>query len=308
MKLLIAGPDTFAKVVCSTLLVRCLKQQLPEVQIHYQIKEQLQDALVANPYIDVLETEISTWQEAENVDCVIDLTASKEWKGVAAKKDYAYISSKGSLLQRLGIDIGRQKPHLAMQYLSAAKSLMVRDDGRGLNYFIPPAGRIAAQDIPTAHSAGYIILVLDEASLKEHFMLLLQAFCRQMQHPFILIGGQREAAWAAGLSAIDPVKIYAACGKFTRNETADLIQYARLVVTPETAWMQVAAAFNKPVVALSGTAKSSLWFPPFYGQQFLKQQHQLPYALINSAVAQKAVPVRAGQLVQAVQQLLLNKQ
>jgi ADP-heptose:LPS heptosyltransferase len=90
-----------------------------------------------------------------------------------------------------------------------------------------------------------------------------------------------EVAGDAGnISQADPIKIYSACGKFSANETADLIGRAKLVITSDNAWMQVAAALKKPVVALRQGTGFSEYFPPFYPQQMLQSGKPL-YKEVN---------------------------
>jgi heptosyltransferase-2 len=45
-------------------------------------------------------------------------------------------------------------------------------------------------------------------------------FCEKMDHPIILLGGKEDASNGNEIAAIDPVKIYNACGKFSINESA----------------------------------------------------------------------------------------
>ena len=52
MKLLIVRFSSIGDVVLTTPVVRCLKQQLPDVTIHFITKKAFLPVLVNNPYID----------------------------------------------------------------------------------------------------------------------------------------------------------------------------------------------------------------------------------------------------------------
>lgn len=50
---------------------------------------------------------------------------------------------------------------------------------------------------------------------------------------------------AEAIALVDAIKIYNACGKFSFDESADLLRQAKLLVTCNAGWMQVGAALKK---------------------------------------------------------------
>ena len=64
---------------------------------------------------------------------------------------------------------------------------------------------------------------------------------------------------------MDDVKVYNACGKFSLNESADLVRKSKLVVTNDTGLMHIAAAFKRPVISLWGNTVPSFGMYPYYG-------------------------------------------
>jgi hypothetical protein len=85
----------------------------------------------------------------------------------------------------------------------------------------------------------------------------------------ILLGGPEDAAVGEKLAAIDPIKIYNACGKFNLNESAGLVRQAKLVVTHDTGLMHIAAAFKRPVVSIWGNTVPEFGMYPYYGENYL---------------------------------------
>ncbi len=72
------------------------------------------------------------------------------------------------------------------------------------------------------------------------------------------------------------IKVYNACGKFSLHETADLIRKAKLLVSHDNGWMQMAAALKKPVITVWGSTTPSLGETPYYGENHLAN-HAHPY-------------------------------
>ena len=62
---------------------------------------------------------------------------------------------------------------------------------------------------------------------------------------------------------IDPVKIYNACGKFSLNESADLVRKAKVVIAHDTGLMHIAAAFKKDVISVWGNTVPSFGMYPY---------------------------------------------
>ena len=67
------------------------------------------------------------------------------------------------------------------------------------------------------------------------------------------------------IASLDPVKIYNACGKFSINESADLVRKAKLVVTNDTGMMHIAATYKRPIISLWGNTVPSFGMYPYFG-------------------------------------------
>jgi heptosyltransferase-2 len=100
-----------------------------------------------------------------------------------------------------------------------------------------------------------------------------------MDHPIMLLGDNNDAAIGNEIAAIDPVKIYNACGKFRINESADLVRKAKIVITNDTGLMHIAAAFKRPIISLWGNTVPSFGMTPYYGDapvsDVIMQTHKL---------------------------------
>jgi ADP-heptose:LPS heptosyltransferase len=89
-------------------------------------------------------------------------------------------------------------------------------------------------------------------------------FAGEMDHPLIILGGKEDAENGKEIATADPVKVYNACGKFSINESADLVRKAKIVVTHDTGLMHIAAAYKRPIVSLWGNTVPSFGMYPYY--------------------------------------------
>jgi len=278
MKFLIIRFSSIGDIVLTTPVVRCLKKQLPDVQIHYVTRYSFRTILESNPYIDKvhyynndLHTLIDELKQ-ENFDYVIDLHHNlrtlKVKRGLRKKsfsfnklniEKWIYTNFKWNVMPDV---------HIVDRYLDTLKSFEVKNDGAGLDYFIPEKHKVKESDIPTSHHAGYIGVVIGAAlNTKKMPLEKLQHLCGAIDHPIILLGGKEDAANGEQIAAADPIRIYNACGKFNLNESADLVRRAKLIVTHDTGLMHIAAAFKKTVVSIWGNTVPSFGMSAYYGNK-----------------------------------------
>jgi ADP-heptose:LPS heptosyltransferase len=300
MKFLIIRFSSIGDIVLTTPVIRCLKKQLVTAEVHYLTKVSFQPILKANPYVDRIHTlkdnldEVIEELKKEDFDYVIDLHHNlRTWKVKRALKKQAFSFDKLNigkwLLTNFKIDRLPNR-HIVDRYLDTLKEFNVTNDGAGLDYFIPADEELRSTDIPTSHQAGYIGLVIGAAHATKRLPLhKLETICKETHHPLILLGGPEDAETAKKLSAIDPIKIYNACGQFKLNESAALVRQAKMIVTHDTGLMHIAAAFKRPIISIWGNTVPEFGMYPYYGDNFLFHYRQgnqrlfgdLPYQIME---------------------------
>lgn len=292
MKFLIIRLSSFGDIVLTTPVMRCLKKQHPQAEIHYLTRPAYAEVLQANPYMDRLHLAAPNLHailpelQSEQFDAVIDLhhnLNSLRVKKYLGKPAHAFhkLNIEKWLRTALKIDL-LPELHIVDRYLNTLRSFGVQNDGAGLDYFIPVHDQVRDTDIPVSHQAGYVGVVIGAAlNTKKMPAATLQQLCKRIDYPVILLGGPEDRETGEGIAAADPVKIYNACGKFRFNESADLVRRSRLIVTHDTGLMHVAAAFKKPVVSIWGNTIPEFGMYPYYGDNYLKQVPQPPYDLIQ---------------------------
>ncbi|UAY51382.1 glycosyltransferase family 9 protein [Ferruginibacter albus] len=288
MKFLVIRLSSIGDIVLASPVLRCLKQQVTDAEVHFLTKSSFKIVTEANPYIDKFfyynnnMDELIEDLKEENYDYIIDLhnnirtlrikTALKVKSNTINK-----LNTQKFLLTKLRINL-MPGIHITKRSLQTVESFGVKDDGFGLDYFIPEKDIVPQKDIPTSHLAGFIAIVIGASYFTKKLPVhKLKELCNKIDHPIILLGGKDDEKNGREIAAVDPVKIYNACGKFNLNESADLVRRSKLVISHDTGLQYIACAFNKQVLAIWGGTTPKLDVEPYYGSRFLSTQNKLPY-------------------------------
>ncbi len=278
MKFLIIRFSSIGDIVLTTPVVRCLKQQVPDAEVHYLTKFSFQKVVASNPYIDKFYYLNNDWDllmhelKDENYDYIIDLHNNiRTLKIKRELKVKAFAFNKLNVQKWLltNLKINRMPAvHIVDRYLDTVKPFGVNNDGKGLDYFIPQEEETKQSDLPHSHYLGYVGLVIGAAHATKRLPTeQLKKLCTLLNHPIILLGGPEDKATGNEIAAVDPVKIYNACGKFSINESADLVRKAKLIVTHDTGLMHIAAALHKPIISVWGNTVPAFGMTPYYGNK-----------------------------------------
>lgn len=287
MKILIIRFSSIGDIVLTTPVVRCIKNQVPNAQVHYLTKRSFQSIIESNPFIDqcfYLEGDIMPViieLLKEKYDVVIDLHKNLRTRYVRAMLRQAFNSNiqsysfsklnvKKWLLTTFKINLLPDRS-IVDRYFDAVKKIGVKNDGQGLNYFIPEADELKKDDLPTSHSLGFAACAIGgQHATKKMPVHKWIELCKSISIPVVLLGGKEDAEVAEEIRKTDGIKIYNACGKFNLNESAHIIQKSRFVITHDTGMMHVAAAFKKPVISIWGNTVPEFGMYPYYGYNNLK--------------------------------------
>jgi len=276
MKFLVIRFSSIGDIVLASPAIRCLKKQVVTAEVHFLTKRSFKAVTEANPYIDkffYLEDNLAELIEQlhnENYDYVIDLHnnfRSARIRRALHKQTHVIdkLNWQKFLLTKLHINRmpGR---HISQRSLDTLKNFGVRDDGKGLDYFIPEGDFIKDEDLPTSHLAGYIALVIGASyETKKLPVYKLQELCLQIAYPIVLVGGKEDVEEGNAIESVAPGKIYNACGKFNLSESADIVRRSNLVISHDTGLQYIACAFGKQVLAIWGSTSPQLDVEPYYG-------------------------------------------
>jgi heptosyltransferase-2 len=275
-KFLIIRLSSIGDIVLTTPVIRCLKQQVPDAEVHFLVRSQFKTVVEHNPYIDKIHVLAHSWElmmeelQSEHYDFIIDLHHNAKTlriKSALKVKAYSFykLNIQKYFLTAFKINV-LPKIHIVDRYMDTLKTFGVKNDGKGLDYFISKEEEIKKKDLPVSHSAGYHAFVIGAAhGTKRWPVHKWKSFCEQLRHPIVLLGDDSDAQRGEEIASVDPIKIYNACGKFKLNESADIIRGAKMVISNDTGLMHIAAAYKKPIISLWGNTVPSFGMTPYYG-------------------------------------------
>jgi ADP-heptose:LPS heptosyltransferase len=274
VKILIIRFSSIGDVVLTTPVIRCCKQQIKNAEIHFVTKSAFKSTLENNPYVDKLITFEKDLSEAlpqlkkENYDYVIDLhnnLRSTRLKLALGKKSSTFkkLNVKKWLAVNLKSKTALPDVHIVHRYLEAAAPLGVKDDGKGLNYFISEKDKVDLDSIGSELKNGYVALVVGGSYYTKKIPLnKLTAICNNSKLPVVLLGG-KEDNYIAEQVVSKTKNTFNLCGKFTLNQSAFVIRHSSFVITSDTGLMHIAAAFGKKIFSLWGNTIPEFGMYPY---------------------------------------------
>jgi heptosyltransferase-2 len=206
----------------------------------------------------------------ENFDYVIDLhhnIRTLKLKTGLGVKSYSFNKLNIRKWFFTALKLNMMPPvHIVDRYMETVSSFGVKNDGNGLDYFIPRDESIKESDLPLPHQVAYIAIVIGAAlKTKQLPTGKLQELCSLIDFPIVLLGGPEDRQQGEIIAETDQHKIYNACGKFSLNESADLVKKAKLVITHDTGLMHVAAAFKKSIISIWGNTVPEFGMTAYFG-------------------------------------------
>ena len=277
-KFLIIRFSSIGDIVLTTPVIRCLRKQYPDAEIHFLTKQAFYGIVANNPYINKIHVLAESFElmlhelKTEEYDYIIDLhhnlrtlRIKRFLKNVKAFS-FNKLNVEKFIYTNLKINT-LPKKHIVDRNLETVASLGVTNDELGLDYFIPQKDIVSNNDIPTSHLHGYLAIVIGAAlATKKLPVHKLRELCKAINHPVILLGGKEDVENGKAIAAGDEIKIYNACGKFNLNESADLLRRSKLVISHDTGLMHIAAALQKRVIAIWGNTVPDFGMYPYYGK------------------------------------------
>ena len=289
-KILIIRFSSIGDIVLTTPVIRCLKQQLKNPEIHYLTKKSYLPILQANPYIDKIHlldnglNHLISSLKKEDFDYVIDLhknLRSFKIKMRLRKPSCSFdkLNLKKWLLVNFKIDL-LPKIHIVERYLETVKRFGVRNDFQGLDYFIPDGESVNLDLLPEPFNHGYTAFIIGgQHATKKMPPEKIISICRKIDNPVILLGGKEDVEAGEKVSSYaGRKKVLNACGKYTINESASLVKQAKNIISHDTGLMHIAAAFKKDIISIWGNTVPDFGMFPYLpgNNSFIAEVKDLP--------------------------------
>ena len=236
-KILIIRFSSIGDIVLTTPVIRCLKKQLG-AELHFLTKKQYLPLLEFNPYLDKIFTiekkvkEILPALKKENYDCIVDLHKNlRSWQVRSAllKKTHSFnkLNFKKWLFVNFKINHLPQL-HIVERYLKTVEPLDVKNDGKGLDYFLP-----TDQKPKTKNQKPFIAFAIGAAhNTKRLPTEKTIEICKKLRQPVFLLGGENESDEGEAIAVASGKHVTNLCGKLSLRQSAELIRDAESVITP----------------------------------------------------------------------------
>ncbi|MDX1683657.1 MAG: glycosyltransferase family 9 protein [Saprospiraceae bacterium] len=272
MKILVLRLSSIGDIVLCTPVLRALKKQLG-AEVHIMTKKAFYSILEGNPYVArriVYEnSELKNFSDLKNeeYDQIIDLHKNLRTFRIIRQLrrpsiSFDKINLKKWLAVNMKVNILPDK-HIVDRYFEALGALGVENDDEGLDFFI--SERIGTEEYPE------IIIALGAAHFTKMIpKSVLHEIIPKLPYKIGLVGGPGDAELGVNLAgSFQNVENYA--GECSIHQSADLIRNARVILSPDTGMMHIAAALKKPLIAIWGNTVPEFGMYPYYGN------HEIPH-------------------------------
>jgi ADP-heptose:LPS heptosyltransferase len=273
-KFLILRFSSIGDIILTTPVIRCLKLQVPNAEVHFATKKSYKTLVENNPYIDKYfllnqsDNELIRQLKAEKYDYIIDLhhnIRTLKIKVSLGVKSFSFdkLNWKKWLLVNLKIN---KMPiiHIVDRYLNTLENFGVKNDGKGLDYFIPEKDEfnLNFQEKYAVYAIG------GQHFTKKLPVIKMLELVKTIKLPIILIGGPEDFETGEHLvkklqEDFWPGLVINMCGKCNLNQSASIIQKSDIVFSHDTGMMHVAAALKKKVVSIWGNTVPAFGMYPF---------------------------------------------
>lgn len=277
MKILILRFSSIGDVVLTSPVLRCLKQQLKDSEIHYLTKKSFASIVQNNVHVDKVfsfETnvdEVLPELKKENYDWVIDLhhnIRSMQVKRALGKpfRSFHKINIEKWLLVNFKINRLPNK-HIVDRYFETVSHLGVKNDLKGMEFFIDSKDLVSISSLPEEFQNGFFAFVIGaKHNTKKLPTEKIISICKELKKPVILIGGKEDFEEGEEIEAgvgKKESRIINGCGIFTIQQSASLIKQAERIITHDTGMMHIAAAFRKNIISVWGNTIPEFGMYPY---------------------------------------------
>jgi ADP-heptose:LPS heptosyltransferase len=276
MKILIIRFSSIGDIILTTPVARCLHEQL-NAEIHFLTKKSFAGILQQNPYIkkiwsfDKNVAEILPLLRGEGFEVIVDLHKNlRSWQvrwQLRNVKSFSFQKLNFEKWLFVNFNINKMPPiHIVDRYLATVAPLGIKNDGKGLDYFIPSKDEIDIKNLSENKfsAQNFVAFVIGAAHATKRLPeSKIIEFCQKINLPIVLLGGKDETEQGAQIAQQSGAHIYNFCGKLNLHQSASVVRQARAVVTHDTGLMHIAAAFHKPIISIWGCTVPEFGMSPY---------------------------------------------
>ncbi len=302
IKILVIRLSSIGDIVLCSPVVRWLKTQIENSQIHFLTKQNFADTVKDNPYIDQLffypqdnRASLVNQLKAEKYDYVIDL--HNNWRTWRLRDKlggkvitFSKLNLRKWLLCKLKINL-LPPIHLVDRYLQALKPLNIKDDGQGLDFFINnnQLGELLQPNFLFNNynltPNEFVAIAIGAAHKTKQIPADKIAYlCEKINQKIVLLGGKNDSDTATDIInklGKNGDKVVNLCGQLSLQGSAFIIKQAQWVIAPDTGLMHITAALQKPLISVWGSTVTHFGMYPYYPDDKKHLYHIIENKSIN---------------------------
>ncbi len=290
-KILVIRFSSIGDIVLTTPVIRCLKNQLQDVEIHVLTKKKFSNLYKTNPHINkVYEFDDSLKKNIEELkiehyDYVVDLQKNKRSVRVTRAlgrphASFPKLNFRKFLLSTFRINL-MPDIHIVDRYFKAVEKLGVNNDYQGLDFFISEKNNYDIRQLPENFQKGYYAFVIG-GTYKTKILpaVKIVEIIKKINKPVVLLGGPDDVERANEIiygvnsqqstddrhcsqDCSSDSQILNLVGKINLEQSASIVKNADSVLTNDTGLMHIAAAFHKNIVSVWGNTVPELGMYPY---------------------------------------------
>lgn len=273
VKFLVIRFSSIGDIVLTTPVLRGLKQQVKNAEVHFFTKPQYAFLMESNPYVDKVHRLKKIKQSVaelrdEKFDYIIDLhnnIRTFRFKNKLKVMDFSYSKLNWEKWLLVNFKINKlPDKHIVDRYMETVSVFDVNRDFKGLDYFVPSQDMIDIKQISSKlASANFVVFGIGG----QHFTKKLPQenilkICKNISFPVVLVGGKDDEV-VAGFVSSNTKNVFNLCGKLNLNQSASIVEQARLVITHDTGIMHIASALKKNILSIWGSTVPEFGMYPY---------------------------------------------
>ncbi len=274
MKVLVIRFSSIGDIVLTFPVLRCLKQQIPNSEVHFVTKKAYSELISASGSVDHFHlldnslTDLAKKLKNEKFDVVIDLHNNLRSRmlcfQLGVKKTYHF--RKLNFLKWILVRFKRNylpKIHVVDRYFKAVKTIGVLNDGKNNTFHLNR--ELDVRDALNLEEKSYIAIAVGaQFETKQIPIFKLKEIISEVEIPIVLLGGKMDELKANNLINTLPEKrIINACGKYSLIESASILKKSKLLITGDTGLMHIASCFDIPIYVIWGNTTPSFGMSPY---------------------------------------------
>ncbi len=276
-KILFIRFSSIGDIVLTTPVVRCVKKQFPDAEIHFAVKKAFSMIVSANPNVNkvhVLDKDESALikdLKAENFELIIDLHHSLRSQKIKRKLNRPYttfpkLNIQKWLLVNFKVNL-MPDIHVVDRYFQAVEKLGVKNDKIGCEFFIPESTKLPEnidEFIKINHAIA--IAVGSKHNTKQIPIEKLHELFGLCNENFILLGGIDDFEKGEQIKQGYEERVFNACGLLSIIESGLAVKHCGTIITGDTGLMHIASALNVHIISIWGNTVPAFGMYPYMPQ------------------------------------------